>query len=130
MPARVRTRWINPRRRWATYLIAVGVAVVVFIGGAATGFGIAHHDRPGLDRFHAWMDRGDTTAPERMPRAGMGQHRGPGMQQFPGDGQRPGWRGGAGGQDDGTGGSRPAPSSSPSTSTSRAPSTAPPSSAG
>lgn len=110
--ARIRTRWINPRRRWAVTLIAAGAAIVVFAGGVAVGFGIDHGDGVGPGRFHSWMDRGDMPGPDRMPWPGMGQ-RGPGMQQFPGNGQRRGPFFDPD-QDDGSSSATPSPSSSPS----------------
>lgn len=53
---RVKTRWINPRRQWATVLIAVGAAIVLFVGGAAAGFHAAHGG-PFQGRAHASMNR-------------------------------------------------------------------------
>jgi hypothetical protein len=101
MPARVRTRWINPRRRWATGLIAAGAAVIVFIGGAATGFGIGRGDGPGHGSFRV-IERGGMPGPDFMP--------------WPGMPQRPGW-GGHRGND------RGGPTTAPSTGSTTAPST-------
>lgn len=117
-PRPVRERWINPRRRWATWLVAAGIAVVFFGGGIGAGLGIAGGHDVGT---HARFEQ-----PFRMMIPGQGD--GFGSMRRGGDGVQPAWPGRQGPgvgpyapRNGGSGGSGATPSPSAGSSPSTAP---------